>query len=360
MTIRCTRCNTEYPSQGLPYNCPACGGIFDFSQGFPFETVDRSSAGVWRYRSAFGVPGIDRVISLGEGNTPLIDDRFQGGDVFYKLESQNPTGSYKDRGTTVMMSVLASRGIRAAVEDSSGNAGASFAAYAARAGVDARVFVPASASGPKRKQIEAYGAELVCIEGPRSAAAEAVQREITTDVAYASHAYLPFGMAGIATIAYEIWETLGDAPGSVIAPVGHGSLLLGIVRGFTALRQAGKIQRLPVFIGVQAANCAPLWSRLDPEGHPGAVVEGKTIAEGVRVAGPIRGDTLVKEIAAQNGEIVAIPENEILPARDDLARRGIYCEPTSALVFAALKQINGSIPEPAVLIVTGSGYKFLS
>ncbi len=125
---------------------------------------------------------------------------------------------------------------KSAVEDSSGNAGASFAAYAARGGIKARVFIPESASGPKRRQIETYGAELIPVSGPRSAAAEAVEREAQAGEVYASHAYLPFGMAGIATIAYEIFEQLGRAPGTVIAPAGHASLVLGYSARFQSTK----------------------------------------------------------------------------------------------------------------------------
>ncbi len=127
----------------------------------------------------------------------------------------------------------------------SGNAGASFAAYAAKAGIQARVFVPEYASGPKSQQIAAYGAELVRVPGPRSAAADAVLAEARAGKAYASHAYLPFGLAGYATIAFELYEAMGDAPGTIVAPVGHGGLLLGLVRGFRALQASGAITNMP-------------------------------------------------------------------------------------------------------------------
>jgi threonine synthase len=147
----------------------------------------------------------------------------------------NPTGSFKDRGSAVLVSALKAAGVEEVVEDSSGNAGASLAAYAARAAIQARIYVPEYASGPKRLQISAFGAQVVQIPGPRSATAEAVQREAKEGIAYASHAYLPHGIAGIATIAFEIAEQLKGSPGTVITPVGHGTLLLGLHRGFHAM-----------------------------------------------------------------------------------------------------------------------------
>jgi threonine synthase len=185
-----------------------------------------------------------------------------------------------------------------------------------------------------------------------------VRRAADDGAVYASHALLPFGLAGIATIAYELHEQLGGAPGSVIAPVGHGSLLLGISQGFGALKAAGIIEKSPVLIGVQARACAPLWA-LSTQGAAGLawVTEGETKAEGVRVRQPVRGDQLLQAVDASGGRFLAIEEDQILPARDALARAGLFVEPTSAIVWAGLQQIASELPEPVVLILTGSGLK---
>ncbi len=358
-TIRCTACQQPYPTSGTPFRCPACGGVYDFDAPPDFDpaAVDRHQPGLWCYRSAFDLPANAPLVSLGEGLTPLLWDEVDGRRVGFKLEYLNPTGSYKDRGSAVLASQLLARGVSEAVEDSSGNAGASFAAYAARGGIRARVYVPESASGPKRIQIERYGAELRPIAGPRSAAAQAVLEEAQRGVAYASHAYLPFGLAGIATIAYEIWEQAGTV-GTIIAPVGHGGLLLGLVRGFAALKKRRLIERSPYFVGVQAAACSPLvvafergLAAIDDVG------EGSTVAEGVRVRRPVRAGALLREIYPDDGTFLAIPEEKIQTAAGELARRGMYVEPTSALVWAALSQLSGKIPEPVILILSGSGFK---
>lgn len=358
--VRCSKCALPYPESGLPYRCPGCGGIFDYDGPPDFSSASAAPApgvrGLWRYRHLFGLPEQAPSITLGEGATPLIPVAWRGQMVWLKMESLNPTGSYKDRGSATLLSFLRSRGVREAVEDSSGNAGASFAAYAARAGIRARVFVPESASGPKRAQIEAYGADLIRIPGPRSAAAEAVLREVEQGAAYASHAYLPFGMPGIATIAYEIWEAMRGI-GSVIAPVGHGGLFLGLLRGFMALQQAGKLAEMPYLVGVQAAACAPLaaaWR--DGISALAQPVEGATLAEGVRVSKPVRAEAICTEL--QRGEIMAVEEPAILPAYQELARLGVYVEPTSALVWAALEQVFPRLPQPICLILSGSGLKY--
>jgi threonine synthase len=281
-----------------------------------------------------------------------------GRPVYWKLEFLNPTGSFKDRGSATLVSFLRARGAAAAVEDSSGNAGASFAAYAARAGLRARVFIPGSASGPKRKQIEAYGAEVVAIPGSRSQAAEAALQAAGEGQVYASHAHLPFNLPGYATAAYELVEQLGRAPGTVVCPCGQGGLLLGMSRGFEALLQAGRIEAIPALVGVQARACAPLWavSRYGAEGL-GWVTEGETLAEGVRVRFPLRGDAVLRAVESSGGRFVAVDESEILPGRDEISRRGFYVEATSALVWNALAQVQGDTPEPIVAILTGSGLK---
>jgi threonine synthase len=219
--------------------------------------------------------------------------------------------------------------------------------------------IPASASGPKRAQIESYGAQVVPVPGPRSNAAEAVQRASQQGDVYASHAYLPHGLLGYATIAYELVEQLNQPPGTVIAPVGQGNLILGIERGFSALKAAGRISRSPCLVGVQARACAPLWA-VSKYGTAGLawVTEGETLAEGVRLKHPVRGDLVLKAVEASQGFFVAIEEEDILPGRDQLALQGLYVEPTSALVWDALRQVVGSVPEPIVAILTGTGYKF--
>ncbi len=238
--ITCTNCGRPYPESGLPFRCVECGGVFDYKEPWSLELPNNiSQTGIWRFRSSFGLPPDLEPITLGEGNTPLIWGEGLGRRIAFKCEYLNPTGSFKDRGSAVIISWLKARGIRSAIENSSGNAGASIAAYAARAGIKMEVYVPASASGPKRRQIEAFGAALKPVDGTRSDVAREVQRAAGGGAVYASHAWLPFNLPGYATAAYEIVEQLnGNFPGSVIVPVGQGGLLLGLSKGFDALRVA--------------------------------------------------------------------------------------------------------------------------
>lgn len=358
--IVCSSCQNPYPEEGVPFRCPSCGGLYDF-QGHPDfhpQRVEMELPGIWPYRHSFGLPAGSPSITLGEGNTPLVWSDMFNTHVGFKVESQNPTGSFKDRGTALLVSFLRSRGVTSAVEDSSGNAGSSFAAYAARAGIHARVYVPAYASGPKREQIEGYGAEVIAVPGPRSEAARAVKDAAERRKVYASHAYLPHGLPGFSTITYELWDQMGQVPGTVVMPVGHGSLLIGIARGFQALKAVGVISRMPALVGVQAQACAPLYKAYDKgRDEPVPVPEEETLAEGVRIQTPYRGEEVLKWVRESRGQFVSVPESEIRRGRKRLAGLGLYVEWTSALVWNGLEQVLGEVPEPVVAILTGHGLK---
>lgn len=357
--ILCEQCHTEYPKTGAPFRCNSCGGdyVSDRLPGIDFDKTESGLPGIWKYRHSFFAEDT-LVISMGEGDTPLIllDPE---SEIYGKMESQNPSGSYKDRAMSLIVSHVVSRGATKAVEDSSGNAGASFAAYAARAGIQGRVFVPAATGQAKIDQIEVYGAEVVKVEGPRANAAAAVMHEAENGCVYASHAYLPFGIPGIATIAYEIYFQLNQQiPGTVIAPVGHGHLMRGIIDGFKAIKEYGAITELPYFVGVQAERCAPIemaWKNGKKEIR--VVGAQHTIAEGTAVTTPRQGKALLDIFKEGIGEFLAVPEDEIITSFHELARRGIYIEPTSAMVWAVTKQFH-KLPKPVVLVLTGNGLKY--
>ncbi len=354
--FRCSNCGRGYPSQGFLYRCPTCGGHFDLVDDLRY--APGSGRGLERYRTSFPLPPGTGLTSLGEGGTPLLEEILAERTVYLKCEHLNPTGSFKDRGTAVLVSALKAAGVEQAVEDSSGNAGASFAAYASRAGISARVYVPEYASGPKRSQIEAYGAELVPIAGSRSATTEAALRAVDGGLVYASHAHMPHIVAGMATIAFEIAEALGRAPGTMVVPVGQGTLLLGAYLGFKALMKAKVTESIPALIGVQAKACAPLWAEYegDSVGIDG-LQEQETIAEGIRILQPLRGEAVLRAVDETGGTIIAVEEAEIKRGLGELARRGFLVEPTSAVIWPVLEHSLPQLQDPVVAVLTGSGFK---
>ncbi len=348
-SFRCPNC-AKAPADVRRWRCE-CGAPFALEDSLAFsrEAIDTGIPGMWRYRAMLPVT---EIISLGEGRTPLIEVELYGQKVACKLEYLAPTGSFKDRGTSLLVSALVEMGIKRVVEDSSGNAGASLAAYCAYAGIEAQIYVPAHASPEKLAQIQAYGAKLILIAGPRERAAQAAQEAAERDY-YASHYWNPLPLEGIKTEAYEICEDLGwQAPEKVIVPVGQGTHLLGLYRGFTDLLEAKLITKIPRLYGVQAMACSPLYEA--SRGHA-SMQPRPTVAEGISIREPIRGREVLEVVRATEGEMLAVTDEEILQAQDIIARRGLYVEPTSAVAVAALKQLSpGGV---TVISLTGSGLK---
>ncbi len=329
--------------------------------GLAREDIDTTINSLWRYRKTLLVDAADAV-TLGEGWTPLVRGEWDGVPVLFKLEFMMPTGSFKDRGMTVMMSYLKSRGIKEVLEDSSGNAGASLSAYAAAAGLRCRILVPETASYPKIAQIAACGADVVTIRGTRQDVADAALA-MSRDIFYASHNWQPFFSEGTKTLAYELWEQLGfHAPDNVVAPVGYGANVLGCDRGFSELLRRGEIGRKPRLYGIQAANCAPYHAAFQAgvEHFVSAPVTA-TVAEGIASSKPTRMREVLAPVRASGGAIAAVTEDEIVRALAALAKKGLYVEPTSAAAAAGLSQLiaRGAVRrgETTVLVLTGSGLK---
>ena len=323
--------------------------------------IDTTKRSVWRYAKALLVDAQDAV-TLGEGWTPLVCGKLDGIAVTMKLEFMMPTGSFKDRGMTTLISYLKSRGIKSVLEDSSGNAGASMAAYSAAAGMQSRILVPETASYPKIAQMAATGADVVTIKGSRQDVADAALR-YAKEIFYASHNWQPFFLEGTKTLAYELWEQLGfDIPDNIVFPVGYGSNVCGCERGFAELKRRGEIDRMPRLFGVQAANCAPLYEAY--KAGADALVPTNvtaTVAEGIASSRPTRTREVLRAVRDSGGSMVAVSEDEIVSALDVLARQGLYVEPTSAAGAAGLRQLiktNVIAPEQTtVLVLTGSGLK---
>jgi threonine synthase len=341
------------------WRCPRCRQPWELAAppGFDRQAIVAETWSMWRYAAMLPATA---AVTLGEGGTPLVPVDVPEGGFLAKLEYFSPTGSYKDRGTAVMVNHLRALGVERVVEDSSGNAGASLAAYAAAAGMRARVYLPAHASATKKRQIADAGAEVVEVPGGRAAAAEACRRDPDPHAVYASHCWNPLFLCGQSTCAWEIWEQLGGAlPDAVVCPAGQGNLFLGLARGFTALRAAGVAAALPAMYAVQAAACAPVagaWQAGGPDPVP--VVEGTTIAEGIRTSRPVRGREILRAVRETGGAAVAVDDDAIRAAQRHLLRAGLSVEPTAAAAVAALPLLRDRLGGARVVVpLTGSGLK---
>ena len=349
-----------------PLRCPVTAQPLEYKDIPRFEpsAIDSGRTGLWRYAAMLPILDGNQPVTLGEGWTPLIVDQWAGRNVHWKMDALMPTGSYKDRGVSVMVNWLSRLGAETMIDDSSGNAGASLACYAARAGARAVIYVPERAPEPKKAQIAIYGAELVEVPGPRDMATRAAEAatQHSRDTAYASHAWHPAFLLGQMTCAWEIWEQLGgEAPDWLVAPAGHGGLLLGIWRGFQHLFASGVIDRLPRLVAVQARPYTPLYDAF----HSGTDrIESsprieRISADGIAISYPVRAGALLAAVRQSNGTVFAVEDEEVLATHRQLAERGIFVEPTSATVAVAIQQLGDlfGADERVVAVLTGHGLK---
>ena len=361
-TYRCPACNATAAADRPIWRC-ACGSHLNLApgQGLARDQIDRDQASLWRYRAALELQGPPRV-SLGEGWTPLVERRWDGAPVLFKLESQMPTGSFKDRGTALMLNHLLEVGVGPIHEDSSGNAGSSIATYAAAAGLSCRIYVPATAPRGKIVQIAATGADIRAVPGSRQAVTEAALAA-TGESFYASHNWQPFFIEGTKTLAYELWEQLGfGVPDNILVPTGYGSNILGLERGFDELARRGEIAAQPRLFAVQAANCAAFAAAWEAaaEGYV-PFTAAATVADGIATLKPVRTTEVLRALRRSQGGVVAVPEAEIAPALAALGRLGLFVEPTAATAGAALSQLLrertiGAL-ETTIVVLTGHGLK---
>jgi threonine synthase len=376
--LTCHSCGRTYDAgPDEPWRCE-CGHPLDFSdRPLPdspapdFADLD-TREGLWAFEEFLPV---SKQVTLGEGFTPLqdADSRVWGPNVQFKLEYVFPSGSFKDRGATTTLSRAAELGVETVVEDSSGNAGAAIAQYAARAGIEADIYVPADAKRSKLAAIERVGATPVTVAGSRQDVTDACIAAVESEGSdgdsdgdsadgagwYASHAWNPAFFAGTATFAFEVAAQRDwSVPDAVVTPLGHGTLFLGAYRGFRALKDAGWTDRMPRLLGAQATGYAPIADELHGSDDSAA---DNSVADGIQIRDPARKDQLLDAIDATDGDAIALDAESVESGLDRLHRGGFYTEPTCAVAPAALETYReqGVLdPEDDVVVsLTGSGLK---
>lgn len=360
----CPNCGKSYQVIENVWEC-SCGSAVEVAEPKSIQPgrISRADFSIWRYAHALPLNDLRHIVTMGEGLTPLVPYDRADPSLWLKLEYTNPTGSYKDRGVSMVVSKLVEAGIQDVVEDSSGNAGASLAAYTSRAGIHCRIFVPASHSSAKMKQIEAYGADLVPVPGSRKDTSDAAMTA-AQNTFYASHAHSPYFVAGCKTMAYEMWEQMGGKlPDAVFSPCGQGSILIGLYQGFRELVDSGFAFGMPKLIAVQADACAPVATAFQQgKESPIPVAQaGNTIAEGIKIGNPVRGKELLRILGETNGAAISVADDATAAAVQDLNHHGFFVEPTSAVTLAGYRAYikENPVPGSAVLVLTGSGLKSL-
>ncbi len=324
------------------------------------KRILRRGPTLWRYRETIPIHRETSIVSMNEGFTPLEEVTFDGSRAFLKIDYLFPTGSYKDRGATVLLSKMREWGVSKVVEDSSGNAGSAVAAYSAKAGIGCEIYVPHTASPEKTVQIRAYGAALRKVRGSREKTAEAAWKAASR-IPYASHCWNPFFLHGTKTFAFEVWEQMAwRVPEVLVLPIGHGTLFLGAYIGFKELREAGLIKKIPRLVGVQSACCAPLYQAFKKGWRePRSIVRKDSLAEGIAIAEPVRGRQILDVVRRTDGDILVVTEKEVRMAVKEMGRKGHFIEPTAAATVAGLKKYLRKTKrrETVVSTLTGAGLK---
>lgn len=333
-STRCSDCGRRYrPTPAEPHRC-ACGGPLELEDDLRVpEPLEAARDGLAAISATLPGPA---PVDLGAGGTPAVE--VSKLEATCKLEFCNPTGSFKDRGAALTAARARALGAASVREDSSGNAARALAAHGARADLDVRLFVPAALGGSTIEGLERTGASVVPVEGDRGAVEAACLD--ADDGWYASHAWRPEFYAGTATLAFELFDDERQAPESVVLPVGHGTLLLGLFRGFRTLRDAGRIDDLPRLIAAQPADGGSLVDDTPSGAH--------SLAMGVRIGAPARESQVRAAIDATDGRVVAVEPEAIRVAHADLLRTGLEACSTAAVAAAGRRQL--PLTDPTVVL----------
>ncbi len=357
----CLKCGRREPLSTRLSHCP-CGGLWSLSQRLPEfrpELIDKAEWSLFRYRAFMALDDESwRAVTLGEGMTPVV--RLEE-NVLAKIDYMMPTLSFKDRGAAVLMAHCRAIGVDKVVQDSSGNAGNAVAAYAARAGIACEIFVPEGTSPKKIDMIRAHGAVCRVVPGSRDHCADVCRKKAEKEGRYyANHVYNPLFYEGTKTYIYEVYEQLGRIPENLVIPVGNGTLLLGAVKALEHLLDSGCIDRFPQIWAIQSACCDPLYQAAKAGmTKPAAVSPAPTLAEGIAIGEPMRGEEILSLAVKWRIRFVQVQDEAILAARAALAKKGFYVEHTTAANYAVTDRIRKETGRAEDILITlcGAGLK---
>jgi threonine synthase len=359
----CPKCNKPLLAR---YNLEAIKNVFDQ------DMLVNREPNMWRYREVLPVQDERNILNLGEGFTPLHHAKRLGAELdfdglYIKDEGLNPTGSFKARGLTMAVSRAKELGIKSVSIPSAGNAGGAMSAYAALGGLEAHVFMPADVPKPFVNECKALGATVTLIDGLITdcgkAAAEGVKKYGRFDVSTLKE---PYRLEGKKTMGYEIAEQMNwTLPDVIIYPTGGGTGLVGMWKAFDEMEKLGWIgSERPRMVTVQADGCAPMVKAFKEGKEFADMWQGaKTVADGLRVPAAVGDFLILRAIRESNGTAVAVPDNEIMAAANQMGQtQGIFPAPEGGATLAAFNTLRtqGWIKdnEKVVLFNTGSGHKY--
>ncbi|MDE1852443.1 MAG: threonine synthase [Thaumarchaeota archaeon] len=369
--MRCIDCGKTEGYDPPGFLCPKCGGLTELLQRKRVSVDDllpgRGAPSVWRYRASLPVGRGSDPVTLNEGGTPLVRSARLGpklglNRLFFKVEGQNPTGSFKDRGMTVAVTRAVESGAKVLVCASTGNTSASLAAYASRAGLRSAVVLPSGkVAAGKLTQAVAHGARLVRVEDNFDRALQITSKAVAISKSlYLMNSINPYRIEGQKTVAFEIFEQLGNrVPDYVVLPVGNAGNISAVWKGFSDLKKLGATKTVPRLVGVQAEGASPMVEAYRQGRAPRPWTAPETVASAIRIGTPVSWKKAMAALRGSKGEALSVSDVEIVSARRSLsASEGIFVENASATPIAALGKLKG-IPKAAtvVCITTGHGLK---
>lgn len=376
-SLQCSRCQKSYPLNEIQTFSPCCSKpllvTYDTRAPFSKEELPTAEQGLWRYARLLPVQDQSKIVTLGEGGTPLIplmrlQEREGWRRLLLKDESFNPTGSFKARGISVAVSRMQELGIKKCIIPTAGNAGGALAAYAARAGIECTVVMPRHTPDVFKQECALYGAGLILADGLIDDCARKAA-ELNRDHSYFDVSTMkePYRLEGKKTMGFEIAEQLQwQLPDAIIYPAGGGTGLIGIWKAFAELMELGWISGpLPKMIAVQAANCAPLKAAYDDPVHWKKVFHPlPSVASGLAVPYPFGMDLMLNVLMESGGTVVTVGEEEILRGvKEVAAAEGILLCPEGSAAWMALPALvkQGVLDKSNTILLlnTGSGYKYL-
>lgn len=380
--FQCSQCGRKYEPEKVTYTCLTCGGNLDTHFSFEAnpaevnqaEILESREASLWRYAPLLPVPdvGFENTPLHRVGLTPVYQPeslRKELGlkNLFIKDESCNPSASFKDRASAIVVSRAIEAGIDTIIAASTGNAGAAMACMAASVGKRAIILAPRSAPPAKIAQLLTFGAQVVLIDGSYD---DAFDLSISASNEFGWYnrntGYNPYTVEGKKTAGLEIWEQVlrhlpSDNDFNVFIPVGDGNILSGVAKGFVDLLALGWIKKLPRLIGVQAEGSAAIYNAFVQKSDQISAVKATTIADSISVDLPRDGLRALNRVRQSNGFFITVSDEQILAAIPKLGSAGIFVEPAAAAAYAGLVQsleTNQIDPTtPALVLATGSGLK---
>jgi threonine synthase len=368
----CEKCELEYDGSQYRLYCESCDGLLDARYNTPATVearVDATAQGTARFLPTLPINDPANLVSMGEGNTPVVPlprvgERLGLANLNAKMEYFNPTGSFKDRGNTVQVSVLKDTGVTEVADATGGNAGHSFAAYCARAGISFHgIANETNRNSRKVHAIALHGTDIHWVEAGKTARAEGARRFAEdAGILFMNYGQNIYFIEGLKTLAYEIAEQMDPLPDHIIVPIGNGSIYQGMWRGFREMLEDGRVSRMPKLHGAQTEETQPVVAAF--EGREWTPYEGEAAsrANGIGVTNPPRPSALLEAAEESGGSFVAVSEDSLLEWQQTLASiEGIIVEPTSAVVLAGLeKMLQSGIIKPSdsvLLPLTGFGVK---